>query len=65
MNDFSDLVLTFTDKEMKEHNAEIIDAFVAKAMVEFQKFEKEKGYPKINAIDMILSNVAEELKNEL
>lgn len=32
MNDFSDLVLTFTDKEMKEHDAEVrsdaIDDFV-------------------------------------
>lgn len=59
IDEFKDL-----GKLYSEIRADVIDKFVARAMTEFQRFEREQGYPKIIAIDEILSNVAAELKEK-
>lgn len=41
-----------------------INKFVANAITEFQKFDKEHGCPTLGDISVILSDVAEQLKGE-
>lgn len=41
---------------------EAINNFVINAITEFQKFDKEHGYPTLGDISVILSDVAEQLK---
>lgn len=50
----------------REHDAKVradaINNFVIDAITEFQKFDKEHGYPTLGDISVILSDVAEGLK---
>lgn len=48
----------------KQNDAKIINKFVANAMTEFQKFDKEHGYPTLSDISVILCDVAEQLKEQ-
>lgn len=41
-----------------------INKFVCNAITEFQKFDKEHGYPTLADISVILSDVAEQLKED-
>lgn len=48
----------------KQIRAEAINNFVIYAITEFQKFDKEHGYPTLGDISVILSDVAEQLKEQ-
>ena len=50
--------------EKKKVRADAINNFVINAITEFQKFDKEHGYPTLGDISIILSDVAEELKEQ-
>lgn len=57
----TDVNLAFTNgynKALKD----TANKFVCNAITEFQKFDKEHGYPTLADISVILSDVAEELK---
>jgi len=44
--------------------ADAINNFVINAITEFQNFDKEHGYPTLGDISVILSDVAEQLKEQ-
>lgn len=46
---------------IKTYN-QAINKFVANAIKEFQKFDKEHGYPTLGDISVILCDVAEKMK---
>lgn len=46
----------------EQGRADAINNFVINAITEFQKFDKEHGYPTLGDISVILSDVAEQLK---
>lgn len=50
--------------EKKKVRADAINNFVVNAITEFQKFDKEHGYPTLGDISDILSDVAEQLKEQ-
>lgn len=52
------------DKHDAKIRAYVINKFVVNAITEFQKFDKEHGYPTLGDISDILSDVAEQLKEE-
>lgn len=54
--------------DLAEHDAKVrakaVNKFVANATKEFQKFDKEHGYPTLADISVILCDVAEQLKKQ-
>lgn len=55
------LDLSVHDKQIR---AKTVNNFVSNAITEFQKFDKEHGYPTLGDISVILSDVAEQLKEQ-
>ena len=64
----SDVCKKCAEKLLSEYEqrirAKAINNFVVDAITEFQKFDKEHGYPTLGDISVILSDVAERLKEQ-
>lgn len=56
------------EKQLAEYEAKVradaTNKFVVNAIKEFQKFDKEHGYPTLADISVILSEIAEQLKEK-
>lgn len=52
------------DARYEQGKIDGINKFVVNAITEFQKFDKEHGYPTLRDISVILSDVAEQLKEQ-
>lgn len=49
-------------EQYEKGRADTINNFVVNAIIEFQKFDKEHGYPTLGDVSVILNDVAEKLK---
>lgn len=65
MGDFKVVLPTTTEEWQRDMNIvynKAINEYVVDAITEFQKFDKEHGYPTLGDISDILSDVAEKMK---